>query len=404
MSRIEPYPVHGGQLRQIAEQYDVPVSQLLDFSANINSDGPPPAVISTLREGVDDPSTLVEYPDLQQTDLKRAISRYAEVNEQNVTVANGFVPLLEAAMRVLSTKHCRMPVPAFVEYRKALVRGGVEVSSLELSAKSGFRYLPEEIIAGSHDAILLANPQNPSGVCHDAATMCDLVARAAHKNMLVLVDEAFIDYVPEHSITRDIDRFHNLIVFRSVTKFHGIPGLRVAYAVSNSAISSSLAETLPPWPITTLAARGVVAALDDKPYAVRSRATNAERRNDVQHGLTALGLITYPSAANFILFQLPSGVELISFWERLIVKHHIVVRICTNYEALPGGYLRAAVRTQQENAGLQRRWPNLCHTVVHFRHVLMKSAYSSDFVTRFRLPIGTWNGYSEWASHGDPAE
>ena len=103
--------MHGGQLRQIAEQYGVPVSQLLDFSANINPDGPPAAVISTLREGVGDPSTLVEYPDLQQVDLKQAISRYVGVNQQNITVANGFVPLLEAALRVLSIKHCQMPIP-----------------------------------------------------------------------------------------------------------------------------------------------------------------------------------------------------------------------------------------------------------------------------------------------------
>ena len=354
MSRIEPYPVHGGQLRQIAEQYGVPVSQLLDFSANINPDGPPPAVISTLRKAVDDPSTFAEYPDLQQTELKQAISRYAGVNEQNITVANGFVPLLEAALRVLSIKHCRMPVPAFVEYRKALVRCGVEVSTLGLSPNSGFRYIPKEIVAGSHDAILLANPQNPSGVCHDGAIMRDLIAQAAKDKTYVLVDEAFVDYVPEHSLSKDTKRFPNLIVFRSVTKFHGIPGLRVAYAISNPGLSSSLAETLPPWPITTLAARGVIAALDDKLYAVRARAANAERRNGLQHGLTELGLITYPSAANFILFQLPSGVELISFWERLIVKHHIVLRACTNYEGLPDGHLRAAVRTEQENMRLTK--------------------------------------------------
>jgi threonine-phosphate decarboxylase len=346
--------VHGGQLRQIAEQYGIPVSQLLDFSANINPDGPPPAVISTLRADLDDPSTLVEYPDLQQRELKQAISRYVGVNEQNITVANGFVPLLEATLRVLSIKHCQMPIPAFVEYRKALVRSGIEVSTLELSANSGFRYIPEEIVAGYHDAILLANPQNPSGVCHDCVIMRDLIARAAKNETYLLVDEAFIDYVPEHSLSKDTETFPNLIVFRSVTKFHGIPGLRVAYAVSNSAISSALAETLPPWPITTLGARGVVAALDDKPYAIRSRAANAERRNDLQRGLTALGLNTYPSTANFILFQLPSGVELISFWKRLIVKHHIVLRACTNYEGLRDGHLRAAVRTHQENVQLMK--------------------------------------------------
>jgi threonine-phosphate decarboxylase len=373
--------MHGGQLRQIAKQYAVPVSQLLDFSANINPDGPPPAVISTLREGVDDPSTLVEYPDLQQTELKQAISRYAGVNEQNITVTNGFVPLLEAALRVLSIKHCRMPVPAFVEYRKALVRCGIEVSILELSPNSGFRYIPKEIVAGSHDAILFANPQNPSGVCHDGAIMRDLVAQAASRKMHVLIDEAFIDYVPEHSISRDTDRFPNLIVFRSVTKFYGVPGLRVAYAVSNSAISSSLAETLPPWPITTLAARGVVAALDDEPYAIRSRAVNRDRRNDLQRGLTALGLTTYPSAANFLLFQLPSGVELISFWERLIIEHHIVLRACTNYEELPCQYLRTAVRTQQENVRLLKA---VAATLTHCRDSSKNRRDGKDSAARYR--------------------
>jgi threonine-phosphate decarboxylase len=247
-----------------------------------------------------------------------------------------------------------MPIPAFVEYRKALVRGRVDVSTLAVSAESGFRYVPGEIAAGSHDAVLLANPQNPSGVCHDGALLRDLVAQAAAKQMYVLIDEAFIDYVPEHSLAKDTEKFPNLVVFRSVTKFHGIPGLRAAYAISNAAFSSSLAETLPPWPITTLAARGVIAALDDKPYAIRSRAVNVKRRNDLRHGLTALEFITYPSTANFILFRLPPGVELISFWERLIVKHHILLRACTNYEGLPSGYLRAAVRTEQENAQLMK--------------------------------------------------
>jgi threonine-phosphate decarboxylase len=381
MSRIEPYPVHGGQLRQIAEQYGVPVSHLLDFSANINPDGPPPAVISTLREAVDDPSTLVEYPDLQQTELKQAISRYAGVNEQNITVANGFVPLLEAALRVLSIKHCRMPVPAFVEYRKPLVRCGVEVSTLELSPNSGFRYIPKEIVAGSHDAILLANPQNPSGVCHDGVIMRDLIAEAAKNKAYVLVDEAFIDYIPEHSLSKDTETFPNLIVFRSVTKFHGIPGLRVAYAISNPGLSSSLAENLPPWPITTLAGRAVSTALDDDFYAIRSRLLNTERRNFLQRELARLGLITYPSAANFILFQLPSGVELISFWERLIIEHHIVLRACTNYEGLPGQYLRTAVRTQQENVRLLKA---VAETLTHCRDSSKNRRDDQDSAARYR--------------------
>ena len=74
MANSEAYPLHGGQLRQIAERFDIPLSELLDFSANINPAGPPPSVLSTLRASVNDPSTLTEYPDLQQTDLKQAVA------------------------------------------------------------------------------------------------------------------------------------------------------------------------------------------------------------------------------------------------------------------------------------------------------------------------------------------
>jgi len=349
MQPFESYPVHGGQLRQIAERFGIPQSHLLDFSANINPDGPPPVVLSTLRASLNDVSMLTDYPDLQQTELKQSIARYADIGTQNIAVANGFVPLLEATLRTLPIRRCLLPVPAFVEYHKTLTRAGIEISFHALSAESSFNYNLEAMLAGQHDAILLANPQNPSGVCHDAAIVRDLIARAAKKNMYVLLDEAFIDYVPEHSLTTATDHFPNLIVFRSVTKFHGIPGLRVAYAVSNPSLSISLAENLPPWPITTLASRAVSAALGDQGYADRSRTTNIERRTGLQQELEKLGLILYPSAANFVLFRLSSEVDPVAFWQHMIVEHHIVLRACTNYEALPAGHLRVAVRTKEEN-------------------------------------------------------
>jgi threonine-phosphate decarboxylase len=354
MANIESYPLHGGQLQHIAESFGMPVSELLDFSANINPEGPPPSVLSTLRASLDDLSTLTEYPDLQLTDLKTAIARYAGVTTQNITVANGFVPLLEAALRALSICRCLLPVPAFVEYRKTLDRAGVEIVLYALNPDSNFTYDPVAMVAGHEDAILLANPQNPSGICFSAALIHDLVAKASKKGMCVLLDEAFIDYVPEHSLTAEASESSNLIVFRSVTKFHGIPGLRVAYAVANPTLSSKIGGNLAPWPVTTLASRAVSAALGDLPYADRSRTQNIEHRTSLQHDLEGLGFLVYPSSANFILFRLSSGIDLDAFWQHMIVKHGIVLRACTNYEGLPQGHLRASVRTKEDNSRLIR--------------------------------------------------
>jgi len=349
---IEKLPTHGGQLCQIAERFGIPVSQLLDFSANINPEGPPPAVIPTLQASLEDPASLASYPDIEQTDIRGALACYAGVSPNSIVVANGFVPILDAALRALKTSHCLMPVPAFVEYRTALTRAQVKITPHLLAPASNFGYDIEAMLAGGHDAILLANPQNPSGVLCSSQILLQLVARAADKNIVVLLDEAFIDYVPSESLGPYVERFPNLIVFRSVTKFHGIPGLRIAYAVASSQLNKLVASELPPWPVTTLAAQAVIAALADGAYADRSRLVNRERRGLMQSRLNQLEIQSYNSAANFLLFRLPSGINSDLFWQRMIVDHHIVLRNCRNYEGLGDGHLRVAVRTEFQNEAL----------------------------------------------------
>lgn len=346
---IEPVPLHGGQLRQISERFDIPSSQLIDFSANISPDGPPAAVLSTLRTILEDVSILNAYPDLEQAGLKQAIADYGGVHRKNIVAANGFVPLLESALRALKVKRCLLPVPAFVEYRRSLERAEVEIEPHILSPDSNFHYDFDILAHGKHDAVLLANPQNPSGVLTSRDILLQFVAECADRNITVFLDEAFIDYAPLDSLTPDVERFANLVVFRSVTKFHGIPGLRVAYAVANQAIARALDEYLPPWPITTLASYAVISALADHPFAERTRLHNEGRRTRVSTDLDALGIRSYPSAANFLLLRCPEGASAELLWRHMIIEHHIVLRDCSNYEALPAGHLRAAIRTGQEN-------------------------------------------------------
>lgn len=349
---IELAPLHGGQLRQISERFNIPSSLLIDFSANINPHGPSPAVLSALRTCLEDISILTAYPDLEQAELKQSIADYAGVRPQNLAVANGFIPLLDSALGTLDLKRCLVPVPAFVEYRRSLSRAGVEIKRHILTQDSNFRYDINAMMHGDQDAVLLANPQNPSGVLANREVLLQFVSQCAERKITVLLDEAFIDYTPLDSLTADVNRFANLIVFRSVTKFHGIPGLRVAYAVANEAIARALNEDLPPWPITTLASCAVASALDDHSFAERTRLHNDRRRDRLSGDLDALGIHTYPSAANFLLLRLPDGISANRLWRHMIVEHHIVLRDCSNYETLPSRHLRAAIRTEEENDGL----------------------------------------------------
>jgi threonine-phosphate decarboxylase len=355
--RILP-PVHGGQLGQIAARYGIPAERLLDFSANINPAGPPPSVLTAIRRALEEPSTLAMYPELELFELKHAIARYAGIEPEDIAVANGFVPLLEAALRSRKINRCLLPMPSFREYRNALENVGVIVIPYHLSPDANFRYVPDTIRSAlreySCDAILLANPQNPSGAICDIDDMHQLLGVAAQCSVTLLLDEAFIDYCPRRSVAQWSIEQKNAIVFRSVTKFFAIPGLRVAYAVSGAPEVNAMNRFIAPWPITSFASDAVCAALQDDVYAEESRAANDRRRFWLEQELAGLKIATYPSGANFLLLRFPAEVDVSLLWEKMIGQEHVVLRSCANFEGLAPGHLRVAVRSEQENERLVR--------------------------------------------------
>jgi threonine-phosphate decarboxylase len=354
----DPPPIHGGQLRQIAARYGISTERLIDFSANINPAGPPPSVMAAIRRALEGSSALAAYPDLDLLELKQTIAGSVGVEPENIAIANGFVPLLEAALRSLKIKKCLLPVPSFSEYRRTLENAGVVVTPYYLSQDKGFEYEIDDLLKAlldhSCDAILLANPQNPSGALCDARRMLRLIEIAAQHSITVLLDEAFIDYCPFASLTRQSVEQANVIVFRSVTKFLAIPGLRVAYAVSRSRHIRAMDRSIPPWPITSFASDAVCAALQDGIYTEESRMANERRRVQLEQQLARLKIATYASSANFLLLRFPAALDVSLLWERMLIEEQIVLRSCTNFEGLAVGHLRTAVRSEPENERLIR--------------------------------------------------
>jgi threonine-phosphate decarboxylase len=351
-------PEHGGQLRQIAARFGIAAERLVDFSANINPAGPPLAVVPTIISALEAQSTLATYPDLDLVEVKQAIAHYTSVQSENIAIANGFVPLLEASLRSLRIQRCLLPVPCFGEYRRTLENAGVATVLFSLKQNQGFTYgidtMREALVNHSCDAILLANPQNPSGVlCKGEELLC-LMEFATQRNIAVLLDEAFIDYCPLDSLTLRSTEFARIVVFRSVTKFFAIPGLRVAYAVSSLSSVEAINHFLAPWPITSFASNAVCAALQDEAYAEKSRTGNNRQRLWLERELVRLRIATYPSSTNFLLLRFPEAIDVNLLWERMIVEEQMVMRSCANFEGIAPMHLRIAVRSQDENERLVR--------------------------------------------------
>jgi threonine-phosphate decarboxylase len=346
-------PAHGGQMRELAAEFGVPEVSLLDFSASIDPHSPSDFVVGTLCDALRARTILTAYPDMHYTALKKTIASYAQVDAQAISIDSGVMPLLSAALSTFRPRRCLVPVPAFAEYRKVLNTCGVECCAFTSTQDAGFLLDGAKMAASlktcGAPALLLANPQSPSGRLMPAEELLQLHDAVSALGASIIVDEAFIDYCPEGSLSLWAAKFPRLIVLRSLTKFFAMPGLRVAYAVSCPEMRTAMESRIPAWPVGSIAAEAARIMLQDRPSIAKTRTTNATERNWLTGQLQTLGLSVIPGAANFLLMKIDESLNGPEFWRRLIVEHRIVLRSCANFEGLDEHYFRIGVRTRPQN-------------------------------------------------------
>ncbi|MGP6156746.1 MAG: aminotransferase class I/II-fold pyridoxal phosphate-dependent enzyme [Vulcanimicrobiaceae bacterium] len=179
--------------------------------------------------------------------------------------------------------------------------------------------------------------------------MLGIVDALAALGCRTIVDEAFIDYVPEESVVDVAARSTTLTCVRSLTKFFSVPALRVGYAVCTPANAAALRACLPSWPVTTLAAQALAAAVGDRDFARRTLRSNAVERIWLSERLQSLGCRVLASAANFVFVGLPPPATSEAVTSRLVREFGVLVRDCSSYEGLAGEWIRIAVKTRLES-------------------------------------------------------
>jgi threonine-phosphate decarboxylase len=167
-----------------------------------------------------------------------------------------------------------------------------------------------------------------------------------------VIDEAFMDFCEEESALSAVVSDGRGLVLRSLTKFYALPGLRLGYAVAATGVAEQLSGLVPPWSIGTLAQAAGVAALCDDGYRERTLRLIAREREFLSAGLADLpGLCPFPSAANYLLVELTSGLSATTLRDRLL-PHLILIRDCANFPGLSDRFFRVAVRGVEENRHL----------------------------------------------------
>ncbi len=358
-------PVHGGNLAWAAAIANCPPDAIIDFSASISPLGPPKSAICAIVANLDN---LRHYPDPDYRELRTAIGKLHQLPPDWILPGNGSAELLTWAGWDLATLAATALVtPAFGDYRRSLEafdanikpfsifdgKQGLDRSSPYLQCDRDF-LLYEQSSLHSYSplqrGLLLNNPHNPTGKLF----LLESIAPYLEEFALVVVDEAFMDFLPpeqQQSLIPLVEKYPNLVILRSLTKFYSLPGLRLGYAVAHPDRLKIWQTRRDPWSVSTLAAAAAIAIIQDIAFQQQTWAWLPSAREQLFTSLTQLpGLQPWASAANFLLVHSESSVKQLQ--QRLLQQHRIMIRNCLSFPELGDFYFRVAVRSHSENEHL----------------------------------------------------
>jgi histidinol-phosphate aminotransferase len=150
--------------------------------------------------------------------------------------------------------------------------------------------------------VFLANPHNPSGRPVALDPLRELARRVAP--VTLFVDEAYADFSGETLIDPALfTALPNLLVGRTFSKAYGLAGLRIGAVVGAPAALQPLRQVVPPYSLNAWAAAALPAAIADRAYRDWYLDQSAASRALLEEACYALGLRSWPSAANFVLVR-----------------------------------------------------------------------------------------------------
>jgi threonine-phosphate decarboxylase len=335
---------HGAHGNLVSRSLDVPAGELLDFSQNLNPLGAPREALEAARRALYEESG--RYPDLGYTELRAALAGYLGVSAQKIVPTNGGAEALFLAARAAGPGGGTLVLePTFSEYAAAAGAAGMEiVRRVARRNEAGFRWDPSAVEdLDGISIVFLCNPNNPTGDALGRREVLDVADRVREAGAVLVVDEAFADFLPEVSVADQVDG--GFWVARSFTKFFAIPGLRLGCLVCDDA--RRIQALQPSWSVNAVAAAAGIAAVRDHSFAEASVAEVARLRNALFEALDAFAdLEPFPGVANFLLVRGPEGLP-----ERL-ARRGVLVRGCGPFTGLGPGYFRVAVRGEAENGRL----------------------------------------------------
>lgn len=325
---------------KIINPYDpgiIPEGEVVNLSSNENPYEPSEKVKKAFFEAA---AKINRYPDASYSRLKKAISDFLGVEIERISVGCGSSEIIsrvcDAIVEELDT--VVVPMPSYSLYLLyAMLRGANLVTPI---------FRGYEIDSGIFEELrpklsMICSPNNPTG----NKVRKEVVEKIVECSEFVLIDEAYVEFSDEQLLNFALE-FDNVIVLRTFSKFFGLAGLRIGYAISSGEIAEAIEKIRLPFAISSVAVEAAISAIESFEYYASIRNRIVEERERMARELRDLGLKVYPSYANFLLVEIDRKAF------DFLLNRGIVVRKVENFLGLEGAHLRITVGRREENDAL----------------------------------------------------
>ena len=296
----------------------------------------PPA----LFEGLDLDCVRFYPPEELEEQLRLQIADYAGVDPSFVFIYSGIDGLIELMYKVFWDRAFLIHDPAYYVYEHEALRQGISLSKVKLR----FSKLPSDFSVQAQGKVtVVVNPNNPTG----NILMDETLAEKLLSNVeLLVVDEAYYEFSGV-TFAPLLEKWPNLVIFRTFSKAFGLAGARVAYMLAHPKTVGLFSQYSEVYRVSTLSLMLAKNALADTSYVTEYVQVVKTQMERLINALSTLHISSRPSVCNFILvdkdfaeFLVSKGFKIKFFekWGRLTVPSpsvtEEVIALAENYRRL----------------------------------------------------------------------
>ncbi len=350
------------------------VDKLYRLNNNENPLGPPAASAEILRTM--NPAIVSRYPSGDAWDLQVKLAEHLGLGHDQIILGNGATELIQFVIKAFCEQGDNIVTgdKTFAVYEWIAEFSGIESRLTPLRDNAFDPQAILSFITPRTKIVFICNPNNPTGTYWNHEQL-DSFLDQIDGRCIVVVDEAYCEFVDKQDYpdaSQLVEKYPNLLVFRTFSKMYALAGLRIGYLIGHPATVYDVCRTRIVYSTNVVAQQAALAAVGDREHILRTRKMVRESRRYLEQEFKRMGLGFISGEGNYIVARMPFNDQLTY---RMLMKQGFMVRTMTGF-----------------------RFPNHIRITLHQKPVMEQCVHALERV------LEQWNGHASEKKSRPPAD